>query len=44
MSEHLLITVSMRSALPSFRYCLTRLCLKRKSMLTSVPGEKMRST
>ncbi len=36
----LLMTVSMRSALPSFRYCLTRLCLKLKSIFTSVPGEK----
>ena len=39
MSAGLLITVSMRSALPSFRYCFTRLCLKEKSIFTSVPGE-----
>ena len=39
MSAGLLMTVSMRSALPSFRYCFTRLCLKEKSIFTSVPGE-----
>jgi hypothetical protein len=27
MSDGLLITVSMRNALPSFKYCLTRLFL-----------------
>ena len=41
MSAGLLMTVSMRSALPSLRYCLTRLCLNRKSMWTSVPGVKI---
>jgi len=40
MSDGLLTTVSMRNALPSFRYCLTRLCLKVKSIFTSVPGLK----
>ena len=42
MSDGLLMTVSMRSALPSLRYCLTRLCLYAKSIFTSVPGPKIR--
>ena len=41
-SDGLLMTVSIRRGLPSLRYCLTRLCRKLKSTLTSVPGVKTR--
>src|SRR6266568_8441369 len=34
------MTVSIRSALPCLRYCLTRECLSAKSIFTSVPGPK----